>query len=186
MPPGDQTYMERRADASQAAIVDNSGGAVGNTFAAGVGVQTLAINLNLADIAAGDVLTNYVPGYRFKVLDVDFHVLKPVTTAARAATLNLEIGTTNLTGGVVALTSANCTPAGAQVAGSAITAANVGAATDSLSIEAASVTAFAEGSGVLLIAIQNLDTADAFASLADKWNEVRTTLVDGGRWKGEA
>jgi hypothetical protein len=113
--------------------------------------------LNLADIAAGDLLTNYTPGHRFAIVGVDFRVCKPATTAAKLATLNLEIGTTDLTGGTVALTSANCTPAGAAVAGAAVTAANTGTSTDTISIEASSVTAFVEGNGWLLVKIQNLD-----------------------------
>lgn len=129
---------------------------------AGAGISLLTFNLPLVGITGnGDVVTNYTPGFRFKVLSVDFAVTKVVSTAAKAATLNLEIGSTNVTGGAVALTSANCTPLGALVAGSAITAANIGSATDTLSVEAASVTAFAEGDGTLIIKIQNLDTAEA-------------------------
>lgn len=124
----------------------------------GAGLQTLAFFVNLADIAAaGDVLTNYVPGYAFKLEKHDFRVSKPVTTAAKLASLNLEINTTDVTGGVIALTSANCTPMGVAVPGTAITAANIGTKTDSFSIEAAAVTAFAEGSGWILVAIRNLE-----------------------------
>lgn len=123
------------------------------------GVYALTIPVTLAQIAgAGDVLTTMTLGHRFRILSADFFVTTAVTTAARAATLNLEIGTTNLTGGAIALTSANCTPLGVKVAGSAVTAGNVGAASDTLSVEAASVTAFAEGAGVLQIMVQNLDT----------------------------
>lgn len=126
----------------------------------GAGLQTLAFFVNLADIAAaGDVLTNYAPGYAFKLEKFDFRVSKPVTTAAKLASLNLEIGSpgTDVTGGIIALTSANCTPMGAAVAGTAITAANVGLKTDVFSIEASAVTAFAEGSGYMIIAIRNLE-----------------------------
>jgi hypothetical protein len=124
----------------------------------GAGLQTLAFFVNLADIAAaGDLLTNYVPGYAFKIEKFDFRVGKPATTAAKAATLNIEINTTDLTGGLIALTSANCTPQGVAVAGTAITANNVGTKTDSFSIEASAVTAFAEGNGYMLVAIRNLE-----------------------------
>lgn len=113
---------------------------------------------NLAEIAAnGDLLTNYTIGHRFAIVGVDFQVCKPVTTAAKLASINLEIGTTDLTGGVVALTSALATPAGKQVAGSAVTAANTGTSTDTISIEASGVTAFSEGSGWLMVKVQNLD-----------------------------
>lgn len=118
-------------------------------------ISVIALPVNLASITgAGDVLTTFTPGFAGRIRKIDFAVTVPVTTAAKAASLNAEIGTTNLTGGVVALTSANCTPLGAVVAGSAITAANVFGATDTISIEAASVTAFAEGAGVLLIVLE--------------------------------
>jgi hypothetical protein len=156
------------------ALTDNSTGSAGTTIAAGAGVSTITIPITLANVADGDVLTTYTPGYKFKVLSVAFAVTTAVTTADKATTLNLEIGTTNVTGGAVALTSANCTPLGAVVAGTAITAANTGAADATLSIEAASTTAFAEGAGVLLVTIQNMDTADAIASLAARANTLRT------------
>ena len=126
------------------------------------GIFTLAIPITLAQITgAGDILTNFTPGFAGKILSVTAAVTKVVTTAAKAASLNMEIGTTNLTGGVVALTSANCTPLGALVAGTSITANNTFTATDTISIEAASVTAFAEGEIVLLITVQNLTQASA-------------------------
>lgn len=163
-------YTQTYATANKthdAALTDSTTGTAGTTLAAGAGVFTLSIPITLAQITgAGDVLTNYTPGYKFKILGVHFAVTVAVTTAGKAADLNLEIGTTNLTGGVVSLTSANCTPLGAVVAGTAVTAANTGSASDTISIESASVTAFAEGEGVLLIRIQNMDTADAIASLA--------------------
>lgn len=115
----------------------------------------LTIPIALANITgAGDVLTTFTPGFAGKIVSLDFAVGTPVTTGSKAATLNAEIGTTNLTGGTVALTSANCTPLGAVVAGAAITAANVFTATDTISIEAASVTAFAEGDGVLIVSMR--------------------------------
>ena len=46
------------------------------------------------------------------------------------------------------------TPKGSKVAAAAITANNVFGAEDSISIEASNVTAFAEGEGVLMIAIE--------------------------------
>lgn len=165
------------------AITDSSGGnADSSTIEAGVGISTLSIPITLAQIAgAGDVLTNYVPGYRFKILNVEARVTSAVTTALKAATLNLEIGTVNLTGGVVSLTSANCTPLGAAIAGSSITGNNTGLSTDSISVESSSVTQFAEGAIVLLVTIQNMDVADALASLAAKQNLHRAELVNIGR-----
>ncbi len=117
-----------------------------------MGNNTMEIPITLANItAAGDVVTTMVPGFAGRILKVFFVVTTKVTTASKAVTLNLEIGTTDLTGGVVSLTSANCGTLGAVVAGSAITGNNVFSETDSISVEAASVTAFTEGEGMLVI-----------------------------------
>ncbi len=180
------TPIVQPSGASQAALTDNTTGTASSTLAAGVGVQTIAIPLILPSLANGDVLTEYTPGYAFKVLSASVAVTKVVTTAAKAATLNLEIGTTNLTGGVIALTSANCTPLGAVVAGTSITAANTGTASDTISIEASSVTAFVEGEAVLLLKIQNMDTANAAASQAAQANAIRAALVLAGLIKGSS
>jgi len=115
----------------------------------------ITVPITLANVANGDVLTNMPLGFAGTITAVDFFVTTAVTTAAKATTLNLEIGTTNLTGGVVALTSANCTPLGAKVAGSAITDGNTFASGDTLSIEASSTTAFSEGAGFLAITYIN-------------------------------
>lgn len=175
------TPVDQPAGTGQAAITDSTTGTAANTAAAGTGVITLAFHVNLASLAAnGDVLTDYVPGYKFKILAVDFRVCKAVTTAAKAASINLEIVSTDLTGGVVALTSANCTPAGVAVAGSAVTAANTGTAAQAFSIEVSGVTAFVEGDGWILVKIQNMDSADAFASILQRTNKFRTDLVEVG------
>lgn len=122
------------------------------------GIYFVPFYIPLATVTAADVVTSFTPGHRFRVVSTAAHVNTVVTTGGDGATLNLEIGTTNLTGGEVVLTSANCTPLGARVAGAAITAANVGSATDTLSVEASAVTSFAEGAVTLYVGIQNLDT----------------------------
>lgn len=115
----------------------------------------LSFPIVLATVADGDILTTFTPGFAGKITKVDFAVTTKVTTGSKLSTLNLEIGTTNLTGGAVALTSANCTPLGAVVAGTAVTGNNSFSSTDTISIEAASTTAFSEGVGSLLVTIQN-------------------------------
>lgn len=120
-------------------------------------VYCLAIPMTLATLAA-DVQTSITIPHAFKILQFDAHVTTAATTGSKAATLNIEIGTTNLTGGTIALTSANCTPLGNRIAGAAITGNNTGAAGADISIEASSITAFVEGAIVGLIWIQNLDS----------------------------
>jgi len=117
-------------------------------------VSTVSFHIPLAAISgAGDVVTGFVPGFAGRILALQTVNSVVVTTAAKAVSLNAEIGGTNVTGGVVALTSANQTPLGARVAGSAITAGNHFSATDAIDIEAASVTAFAEGAVTLYLTL---------------------------------
>jgi hypothetical protein len=114
----------------------------------------ISIPIILASIAgAGDVVTGYTPGFAGTIVKAAFVPTKAVTTPGKAVTLNFEIGSTDLTGGVIALTSANCTPLGVVVAGTTITSANTFTATDTFSVESSSVTPFAEGEGVLLITV---------------------------------
>ncbi len=118
-------------------------------------VVTLQIPVFLAAITgAGDVVTDIRPGVAGTLEYWEFVVTQPVTTAAKLATLNMEIDTTNVVGADLALTSANCTPLGKVAASGAPTSANVLVPESTLSVEAASVTAFAEGSGFLNIRIR--------------------------------
>jgi len=154
-------------------------GATQAALAAGANYDHWLFYTPLADIADGDLLTAFVPGFAGTLVAFDAWVEKAATTAAKASSLNLEIGATNTTGGVVALTSANCTPKGVKVAGSAITGANAFSATDAISIEAASTTAFVEG------AIW-MDITYAKTGVSDLLTAVRTALVNLGLMKGAA
>lgn len=120
----------------------------------GTSYSQLCIPVVLSKVANGDILTGYVPGFAGTIESIQFFVTDPVTTANKAVDINLEIAGTNVTGGVVALTSANCTPLGARVAGTAITAANAFTAAQAIDIEAANTVAFAEGQGVLIITLK--------------------------------
>ena len=119
----------------------------------------LAIPVKLAKVANGDVVTGYVPGFAGVIAKLSAVVVDPVTTADKGTTLNLEIGTTNLTGGVLTLTSANLATLGAKVDATAITANNTFGVADAISVEAASTTAFAEGEIVLLIVLKHATAA---------------------------
>ena len=170
------THNDTLADGSTitAALTDSTTGAAGDTLAAGAGHYVLPFQLDLADIADGDLVTDWVIGHKFTVIESWFVATEPVTTGAKATTLSLDIGATVITNSQIALTSANCTPVGIKVANAGALALNTGAATDTLTVKAASTTAFAEGKGVLLVHIQNMDTADAVASIAAKVNLLRT------------
>ena len=112
----------------------------------------------LSGISAADVVTEIRPGIAGKIEYWEFVTGAPVTTAAKAATLNLEIDSTDVTGGTIALTSAAATPLGKVIAGAAITGNNTLTRDSKLSVEASGVTAFSEGSGFLVIYVR--PTAD--------------------------
>ncbi len=185
------TPTVQRSGAAQLALTDSTTGTAGTTLAAGVGVNTVA--LPITSLATGlstsaiDLLTGYTPGYRFKLLGLSFVTTVAGTGAGASQVFNLEIGTTNVTGGVLTLTLASQATIGTVTAATAITAANVGSATDTISLEmAAGGTVFSAGAGYFVLKIQNLDTADAVASLATLANELRAASVEKGFIKGSA
>jgi len=104
----------------------------------------------------GTIAFRYTPGFSGKILSLHSFNKKPVTTAAKLATFTAAIAGTPTTGGAVALTSANCTPVGAKVNGTAITAGNQFTAGQEITIVSSGVTAFLEGRQVLLLALQPL------------------------------
>jgi len=139
---------------------------------AGAGKTVLSFPIDLANITDGDVVTTFTPGFAFELVGMSFVTNTPVTTADKLSTLNVEIGTTDTTGGVVSLTSATATPLGAVIAGTDFTALNVGTATDTISIKASSTTAFAEGSGTIQVTLKNLDIVNAVAPIKGTLAEI--------------
>jgi hypothetical protein len=160
------------------AITDNTGGTISSTLTAQVGVYTLPFFVNLPNIsaAATSIINAYVVGHAFKVMAVNFISEKAVTTAAKAVTLTPAITGVAVTGGVLALTSANCTPTGHIVAASTITGLNTGSATDTLTLTSSANTVFIEGTGWIVFRIQNMEAANAAASLASKINSLIAAL----------
>lgn len=136
--------------------VDGDEGTVLVTNEGHAAISRLCLHYNLADIANGDLMTGFTPGYAGKIVKLSAIVTKAASTASKLATLNLEIGTTDLTGGSLALTTVACNTLGAIVNASAITAANTFTATDTISLEAASVTAFVEGEIEIVIELAQL------------------------------
>lgn len=160
-------------------VTDNTTGTSSTTMAAGAGCQTLAfaIQLDALTTAAADLLTNYVLGYAFKILSISFATTTIGAGAAASQVLNLEIGTTNVTGGILTITEAGTDTLGEVTPGTAITGGNTGTATDTLSIEvSAGGTEFTAGSGNILIKIQNMDSANALSTLANTSNDLIAAL----------
>lgn len=185
-----ETRTTQRASANQIVLTDSTGGAVSDAvLVATSGIFILPIHLALASMttAAADLITNYVLGFRFKLLAVSFVVTKLGTGASASQVLNFEIGSTNVTGGVLTLLLADTDTLGKKTDATAITAANVGTAADTLSLEVAtSGVVFTAGEGLLLLRIQNMDAQDNFAKTAELVNEIRAALVAKGLIKGAA
>lgn len=121
----------------------------------GTDVEVLAFPVDLATITgAQDVVTSFRPGFDGTIEDVSFVMDKPVTTAAKLATLTPFVNAVAVTGGVLALTSAAATPKGKVIQGTAITAGAAIKAADTLSLKATAVTAFTEGSGTAFVRIR--------------------------------
>lgn len=118
-------------------------GGVGNST-----LQYVYVPVTLSAIVSGTVIS-VIAGFAGTLISARFIVTTAVTTAAKAATLTTNIATVNTTGGAIALTSANCTPAGAHVEGSAITAANTIVRGNAIGVKPSAVTAFVEGAGAV-------------------------------------
>ncbi len=184
------TPISQRSDASQVAITDSTGGTVADTLTATVGISTMHFPFEfVTSTSAIDVVTAFVPGYKFKILDwawIDGGTDLVGASGSRVA--NMEIGSVD-----VGTSASTCTVvqastgSGRRIDGTAVSGANTGSASDTFSIEIASGgTTITAGNGAFHVVIQNMDTADALASISDKWNELRTTLVNFGFISGEA
>ena len=155
-----------------AVITDNSTGAEASAIAAGVGVYELAFKATLpvGGTTAVDQVTAFTPGHKFKILAWSYVEDVPTTGTNSSRVYNMEIGTTDVgtVASTVTITTASAA-AGRVIAGTAVSGANTGTSTDTISIEvAASGTTHVSGSGTFVIRIQNMDTADAFASILAK------------------
>lgn len=163
---------------AQATLTNSTTGAGSTTvMAAGAGVTTVTIPLtSLAtglSTSAIDLLTAYTPGYKFKLLGLSFVTTVVGTGTSASQVFNLEIGTTNVTGGVLTLLLADTNAIGKITSATAITAANTGSASDTISLEmAASGTVFTAGAGYFVLTIQNMDTADALSAIADRLQDL--------------
>ncbi len=108
--------------------------------------------VDLNDIsAAGDVITEFTPGFTGSIHKLYFVTATPASTASKAATLNVEIGSTNVVGGAVALTTAGSNALGEVTNGTVVSGSANFDKDDKISVEASSVTQFTQGKGTLVI-----------------------------------
>jgi hypothetical protein len=117
----------------------------------------VSVNLALASLADGDILTNWTPGFAGVIKGMSYTATTASSTSAKLSTLNLEVGTTNVGACTLALTTALTDAMGEHTASSACTTGATFDEDDTISLEAASTTAFVEGAGVLLILIEEVN-----------------------------
>lgn len=162
------------------AITDNSTGTASNTIAATAGVQQLFFpHTFIGGTSAVEPVTTYVMPYKFKILSWVFVTEVLLVGAAGSRVANMEIDATDVgtVPSTVTIPIANAA-VGTVTAGTAVAGANTGNAGQSFSIEiAAGGTQFTAGSGTFVVTVQNMDTADAVASLADHVNDLITALT---------
>lgn len=166
------------------AITDNSGGTATTsppTLVANGQKATVVIPVGLLAALVNTTTYQVSLPFGFTILSAQFHTDVPVTTGSKLATLTVSTTAGAVTGGVMALTSANQTPTGAAVAATAISGANAtDVATHNLIVTVSSVTTFVEGSGHIEITVSNNDLEANFATLASLGNLIRTNLRAAG------
>jgi hypothetical protein len=130
------------------------------------------------------VQTGLVVGHRFQVMSWEFITGTTAGTGSGASLVfNLEIGTTDVgtTPSTCTVTLAGTSDIGERTAATTVTGAATGTSAEAISVElAASGTVFSAGVATLYVVIQNLDTADAFATLLTAGDEVASTVSLSG------
>jgi len=160
-------------------LTDSTTGTAGAILTAGVGVQQISIpHTFIGGTSAVEPVTTLVIPYKFKILSWSFVTEVALVGGGGSRVANMEIGTTDV--GTVPSTCTiliAATAVGTVTPATAVAGANTGAAGGNISIEiAAGGTAFTAGSGTFVIDIQNMDTADAVASLNASITSINATL----------
>jgi hypothetical protein len=154
-------------------ITDSTGGTASQTLSATTSTYNIVIPISLLSQLANAQAYSIIPGFSGVLNSLAFRVGNPATTGSKAATMQAQVNGSSLTGGVIGLTSANCTPTGATVAGSAITAGTqTFTASQTIGVLLSSVTAFVEGNGWLELNVTDTDLNNTIASLAAKINQL--------------
>ena len=128
----------------------------------GIARQTKTFNVILATLSNAAQF-HWAPGFSGEIESIVFITHTPATTAAKLATLTPSIDGVDVTGGVLALTTATCDTRDEEVAGTPITALNRFTATSTIRITGSAVTAFSEGVGEIQMRVKNLDLLEYLA-----------------------
>lgn len=150
------------------ALSDSTGGTVDDTVAADAARAVFSFPITLNDVSgAGDVVTDFVPGFAGTIDKIFWVQATPVTTGSKNMDLVVDIGAVEVTGGLVDL-DLDAISLGAYVAGSAVSGTKTFTNVDTLSVRAEDVAQFTEGSGTLHIVCIPTDVNDNFKELTDQ------------------
>jgi hypothetical protein len=116
-------------------------------------ISIVTLPLDFPTLANGGQQFQFTPGFAGRIKSIQVAVRKPVTTAAKSANITAQVGGISVTGGLIALTSANATPAGASVPGTAITAGGSFTAAQTIGVIISGVTTFVEGDGSVIFVL---------------------------------
>lgn len=106
----------------------------------------------LSTATSGSTVFKFVPGYAGKIQTLDGSVQVAATTTGKAATFQVFISDTAVTGAALTLTQVNCATLGARISGVVATGSNSFTATQAISIQvSAAAAAFSEGEANLLL-----------------------------------
>lgn len=113
----------------------------------GAGRDTIFLGTINGVESVGNHVTGLIAPYHGRIVDIYGIVFEPITDADATATINAEIGGTNVTGGVITWATADVL--GDKKAGTAITAANTFHQGDAIDLEVTAGTAGTAADGYL-------------------------------------
>lgn len=130
------------------------------------GLAKYTVNFTVTLVTLTDAAQwHWTPGHKGRVTKITWVTGQPATTASKLSTLTPSIDGVNITGGVLALTTAAANTRDKELAGTAITANNAFTSTGKITFTASSTTAFAEGAGWVQVEVVNDDTLETIASV---------------------
>ena len=99
-------------------------------------------------------LVDYIPGFNFEVVGLNFVCVTPITTGSKAVTITPTIDSVAVPG--CSLTISGTKAKGVVTTGVAPTSKLYGNPTSKLNLVSSAMTAFAEGAGYLVLNLRNI------------------------------
>jgi hypothetical protein len=118
----------------------------------------LTIPHDIGALSDADILTDYIPGFKGKIVKISFLCKKVTTSADGAASVTAHVEETPVTGGVITLGNATMKTKGLVTDGTAITGTNAFTATEKISVVVSSKAGtISDGDGAILLVLEQTD-----------------------------